>query len=96
MREAACADQTVDTAYPVLGANASQDQLAAAAREIENLQIALESARIIGAAIGIVMAMQKITYDAAFEMLSAASQHQNRKLRDVADEVVDYGVVLGK
>ena len=90
MNEVSYSYTTVDSAR----ADAAQTQLAAAAREIEHLKSALESARTIGAAIGIVMAMQKITYDAAFAMLAAVSQHQNRNLREIADDVVNYDSIL--
>ena len=70
------------------------DRLAAAEAKITHLELALESARVIGAAVGIVMALQKVTYDDAFATLVRASQHQNRKLRDIADEVVNYGGVV--
>ncbi|GAA2160901.1 hypothetical protein GCM10009845_09890 [Pedococcus bigeumensis] len=52
---------------------------------------ALRSSRKIGAAIGIVMADLKVGEVAAFEILSRVSQHTNRKLNDVAHEVVDAG-----
>lgn len=52
------------------------------------LQQALLSSRKIGAAIGIIMANRGIDELGAFNVLSNASQKTNRKLRDVADEVV--------
>lgn len=59
-------------------------QSALRARDAENLQAALRSSRQIGTAIGILMAQQKITSEQAFAQLSDASQHLNRKLRDIA------------
>lgn len=56
-----------------------------------NLEVALESNRHIGAAIGILMAREMLTADQAFEHLRDVSQRQHRKLRDVAEEVVRIG-----
>ena len=54
---------------------------------------ALLSARRIGAAIGILMSQFKITDEQAFELLRYASQHRNRKLRDIAENVVLTGTI---
>ena len=64
-----------------------------AERKVENLEIALESSRQIGAAMGILMARRLVTKDQAFEMLKMASQHLHRKLRDIAVEVIETGEV---
>lgn len=61
--------------------------------KIANLDIALASCRRIGAAIGILMATEKLTEDRAFGLLRAASQSRNRKLRDVADDVLLTGTI---
>ena len=58
-----------------------------------NLQRALSSNRHIGTALGIIMATQKVTADQAFASLREASQSANRKLRDVADDVVFTGAL---
>lgn len=58
-----------------------------------NLQSALSSNRQIGTAIGILMQQHKITEERGFELLRRTSQSQNRKLRDVADDVVCTGVL---
>ena len=62
-----------------------------AAANAKNLQIALQSSRHIGSAIGILMCLHKITQDEAFELLRLASQRRNRKLRDLALDVIDAG-----
>jgi GAF domain-containing protein len=64
-----------------------------AERKVENLEIALESSRQIGAAMGILMARRLVTKDQAFELLKTASQHLHRKLRDIALEVIETGEV---
>ena len=61
------------------------------ARERENLNEALHSRRVIGAAIGIIMERYSISDDAAFGFLVRASQDGNVKLRDVAQELLDQG-----
>lgn len=60
--------------------------------EIAQLHAALISSRRIGAAMGILMATLKVDEAAAFAHLRATSQNANRKLREVADEVVFTGV----
>lgn len=66
-------------------------QSAVQARKIEELNVALHTGRQIGVAIGILMTRQLITYEQAFGQLVEASQHLNRKLRDIAVEVMDTG-----
>ena len=55
----------------------------------DNLRIAMASRATIEQAKGILMARGGISADQAFEMLVRASQRENRKLRDVATELVD-------
>jgi AmiR/NasT family two-component response regulator len=59
--------------------------------QAENLKRALEHSRGIGAAIGIIMAFKKMTQDEAFDWLRRASQDQNRKLYDMAQDIVATG-----
>jgi GAF domain-containing protein len=61
------------------------------ARERENLNAALNSRKLIGQAIGMVMERYDIPEDAAFAFLLRASQDSNIKLRDIAQELVDQG-----
>jgi hypothetical protein len=56
-----------------------------------HLRTALASNRRIGAAVGILMANHKITEDQGFDLLRIASQHSHRKLRDLANDVVETG-----
>lgn len=70
-----------------------REELAAARNKIANLELALTSNRRIGAATGILMYRHKITDDQAFELLRAASQISQRKLRDVAEEVLATGAI---
>jgi GAF domain-containing protein len=54
-----------------------------------NLAKAMETRAVIEQAKGILMATQRCTPDAAFDLLRRASQRENRKLRDLAQEIVD-------
>ncbi len=60
---------------------------------ITQLELALTTSRKIGAAIGILMATQRCTEDQGFDILCWVSQKSNRKLRDVAGEVVSTGAL---
>ena len=68
-----------------------QDEVANGELGIEHLEAALGSCRRIGAAIGIVMTVMKVTEDEAFGVISKISQRQNRKLRLIADDIVLTG-----
>lgn len=52
------------------------------------LETALLSRAVIDQAKGVLMARHRVTADAAFDLLRAQSQRSNRKLRDIAHEVV--------
>ena len=56
--------------------------------QVADLQAALDSNRRIGAAVGLLMADGCRTSDQAFAHLVGTSQRLNRKLRDVAEELV--------
>lgn len=56
-----------------------------------HLARALQSNRDIGTAMGILMHRHRFTRQEAFDVLSVASQNSNRKLADLAAEVVDTG-----
>jgi AmiR/NasT family two-component response regulator len=60
-------------------------------RRSDNLNLALATREVIGQAQGILMERERITPDQAFDILRRASQHLNRKLRDVAQDLVDTG-----
>jgi PAS domain S-box-containing protein len=56
---------------------------------VGHLSTALESRGIIDQAKGILMATQRCSADEAFDLLRRASQRENRKLRDIALEIVE-------
>lgn len=58
-----------------------------------DLETAMATRELIGQAQGILMERERITAEQAFELLRRASQRLNVKLRVVAQELVDTGVV---
>jgi transcriptional regulator with GAF, ATPase, and Fis domain len=60
-------------------------------QQVETLRQGLASREIIGQAMGILMHKQRITADEAFAQLVRVSQHLNRKLRDVAEDLTKTG-----
>ena len=58
-------------------------------RVAEQLQAAMQSRAVIEQAKGVVMAERRCRADEAFDVLVRLSQESNRKLRDVAQAVVD-------
>ena len=56
--------------------------------EVAQLRAALVSNRRISMAVGIVMRDQNVDEDQAFAYLRRTSQDSNRKLRDVAEDVI--------
>jgi GAF domain-containing protein len=82
-------DRSVGT---ILAAHAAIAVQAARNKErAEHLEEAVRSNREVGMAMGILMASGHATQEQAFAALRRASQHLNRKLRDVAAEVVETG-----
>src|SRR4051794_41165051 len=61
----------------------------------DNLQAALESRAVIDQAKGILIERYKLTPDQAFQLLAQASMGANRKVRDIADELVRTGELPG-
>jgi hypothetical protein len=84
-------DETTATLLATHGALA----LTAAQRRhtIDHLHRALDTSRRIGAAVGVLMAVQKATYEQGFDLLRIASQSRHRKLVEIADEVLLTGVL---
>jgi GAF domain-containing protein len=65
------------------------DQQLSQQRLADNLQRAIDTRDVIGQAKGVLMRDRGIDADAAFALLRERSQHTNRKLRDVAQRIVD-------
>jgi hypothetical protein len=76
----AMTQRTVDAQPPI-----DKDRLV---REVRGLRIALESRAVIEQAKGIIMGATNCDAKQAFDVLVRQSQHENRKLHDVAHELV--------
>ena len=83
----------VDTATIFAAQASSLVALNEAEDQAMNLEAALESSRIIGIALGVLMSARKVTQEQAFTLLRVASQNLHRKLRLVAAEVVETGTL---
>ena len=57
--------------------------------QARNMRIAMDSRAVIEQAKGVLMAQRKVDAEQAFEILREASQRYNRKLRDIAQGIVD-------
>lgn len=60
-------------------------------REVAQLKRALQTSRCIGMAVGVLMGVRRIAEDDAWELLRKASRNGNRKVRDLAEDVVRLG-----
>jgi ANTAR domain/GAF domain len=89
----AFSDDDVDLATVFAAHTTSLVALHEAEDHAAHLEVALQTNREIGAAIGVLMAHHKVTQDDAFSLLRTASQTLHRKLRDVASEVVATGTL---
>jgi len=58
------------------------------ATESTNLSAAMQSRAVIEQAKGVIMATSHCSAEQAFDVLRVQSQHENRKLRDIAAELV--------
>ena len=61
----------------------------------DHLQAALESRAVIDQAKGVLIERYKMTPDQAFQLLARASMNANRKVRDIADNLVRTGELPG-
>ena len=91
-RERDAFDDEAEAIGTILAAHAALALARAREREqITGLEQAVASNRSIGMAIGILMAIRRIGQDEAFDLLRRVSQRTNRKVREIADEVVHTG-----
>lgn len=79
---------TAFAAYAAV-AVANADLYASTASLAANLQRALESRAVIDQAKGILMRDHRISADGAFDLLTQLSNTSNRKLREIAQDIVD-------
>ena len=66
----------------------ADEQLSALEAEVEQLKVALVNRDVIGMAKGILMSEHDCTPDEAFAHLRRLSQQENRKLTNIAAELV--------
>jgi GAF domain-containing protein len=78
----------LDVAEVVAVAVANADAHAQLGDQARNMRIAMDSRAVIEQAKGVLMAQRGVDPEQAFEILRAASQRSNRKLRDIALGVV--------
>jgi hypothetical protein len=55
---------------------------------VDNLTQGMVTRQVIGQAVGLLMVQRRCTAEEAFELLKAASQRNNEKLRDVAHRMI--------
>jgi hypothetical protein len=67
------------------------DQIFALQEEIGQLKKAMVSHAVVDQAIGMVVALGRVTPDQGWEVLKDVSQHTNIKLRNVADLILIWG-----
>jgi hypothetical protein len=67
----------------------------AASQHIENLEVAVASRTVIGQATGIIMERFNLAPDLAFGVLTRLSSQSNRKVHQIATELVRTGVLPG-
>ena len=71
------------------------DELALVREETAHLKAALRSRTVIGQATGLLMATLNMAPDEAFAELARMSSHANRKVRDIAAEIVATAIDSG-
>ena len=74
---------------------ANADALQRAQDLAEQLAVALENRDVIGQAKGIIMGAEGVSSGEAFDVLRRASQRSNRKLHDIAQDIVERRVRPG-
>jgi hypothetical protein len=67
------------------------DRICALQEEIGQLKEAMASHAVVDQAIGMVVALGRVTPDQGWEVLKDVSQHTNIKLRNVADLILIWG-----
>ena len=84
-------DQAVERASLLADHAAIAIESESSANRAESLSAGLQSNRVIGVALGILMERHHLSADEAFAMLRRASSYQNRKLAVIAEDLVTTG-----
>ena len=82
-------ESRVDTRIDTAVLRELRDEGLVRAEQVDQLQEALASSRTIGTAVGMVMQKLDVDAETAFAVLSRVSQTSNRKVRDLAAQVVE-------
>ena len=90
-RVGAFGDQEVERALMVASVAGVALSAAGAVDRADGLEAALHNSRTIGMALGLLAERQGLTEDQAFELLRQASMCSNRKLAELADDLVHGG-----
>ncbi|MFE9353096.1 ANTAR domain-containing protein [Streptomyces olivaceoviridis] len=67
------------------------DRIAALQAEVDQLKEAVTSHAVIDQAIGMVVALGRVTPDQGWQVLKEVSQHTNIKLRNIAELILIWG-----
>ncbi|MGW2034960.1 MULTISPECIES: ANTAR domain-containing protein [Streptomyces] len=67
------------------------DRIAALQAEVDQLKEAMTSHAVIDQAIGMVVALGRVTPDQGWQVLKEVSQHTNIKLRNIAELILIWG-----
>ncbi|MEU6257098.1 ANTAR domain-containing protein [Streptomyces sp. NPDC047043] len=67
------------------------DQIFALQEQVQQLKEAVVSHAVVDQAIGMVVALGRVTPDEGWEVLKEVSQHTNIKLRNVAELILIWG-----
>ncbi|MDH6220479.1 ANTAR domain-containing protein [Streptomyces pseudovenezuelae] len=67
------------------------DRIFALQEEVHQLKEAVSSHAVIDQAIGMIVALGRVTPDEGWELLKEVSQHTNIKLRNVAEMILVWG-----
>ncbi|MER6572932.1 ANTAR domain-containing protein [Streptomyces sp. NPDC001093] len=73
-----------------MGAN-EPDRLSALQAEVDQMKEAVVSHAVVDQAIGMVVALGRVTPDEGWEVLREVSQHTNIKLRNIAELILIWG-----
>ena len=72
-------------------AETEPDRIAELQAEVDQLKEAVTSHAVVDQAIGMVVALGRVTPDQGWEVLKEVSQHTNIKLRTIADLILVWG-----
>jgi len=73
------------------GGPSDDDQVFALQAEVDQLKEAVTSHAVVDQAIGMMVALGRVTPDQGWEVLKEVSQHTNIKLRNIAEMILTWG-----